>query len=104
MTQTPLTATGQLGRAEEHPGFGDPLDRRRRDAIVALAVGHAVGAPSPHISYSGAEHATWRSVHSSLTGAWQGRVCRRWRTRGGGRPSRTIMGPSMRRSETGCTS
>ncbi|MFJ1869514.1 phenylalanine 4-monooxygenase [Streptomyces sp. NPDC088097] len=76
MTQTPLTATGQLGCAEEHPGFSDPLYRRRRDAIVALAVGHAVGAPSPHISYSGAEHATWRSVHSSLTGAWQGRVCR----------------------------
>ncbi|MET9323453.1 phenylalanine 4-monooxygenase [Streptomyces sp. NPDC003038] len=76
MAQTPLTADGRLlGRAERHPAFTDPDYVRRRDAIAALAEGHAVGDPSPRVEYSEAEHATWRGVHAALVQAQEGRVC-----------------------------
>ncbi|MGA5824038.1 phenylalanine 4-monooxygenase [Kitasatospora sp. NPDC094028] len=79
MAQTPLTRDGRLGPADSHPCFSDLSYRRRRDAIVALAEGHEVGAPSPLVRYSKAEHATWRAVHAALGAARRGRVCARVR-------------------------
>ncbi|MFJ4185112.1 phenylalanine 4-monooxygenase [Kitasatospora sp. NPDC089509] len=74
--RTPLDPQGErLGRADDHPAFADRGYLRRRNAIVAAAKGHRVGAPSPSAVYSDAEHDTWRTVHATLTRAQEGRVC-----------------------------
>ncbi|MEU3711944.1 phenylalanine 4-monooxygenase [Streptomyces catenulae] len=76
LNQTPLDPHGaRLGRAEDHPAFADHTYVSRRNAIVATAKDHRVGAPSPPVTYDDAEHATWRTVHAALTEAQQGRVC-----------------------------
>lgn len=73
---TPLDPQGRtLGDAREHPGFADREYVRRRDAIVAAADGHRVGAPSPPVTYSEAEHDAWRRVHAALLTAQEDRVC-----------------------------
>ncbi|MFF5705209.1 phenylalanine 4-monooxygenase [Streptomyces sp. NPDC012794] len=73
---TPVREDGRLGSAEAHPASADPVYVRRRDAIVASAAGHQVGAPSPIVEYTAAEHGVWRRVHAALAGAREGRVCR----------------------------
>ncbi|MEU7531308.1 phenylalanine 4-monooxygenase [Saccharothrix sp. NPDC042600] len=75
--QTPVTPDGRLGPAREHPGFSDPDYVKRRDAFVALADGHEVGAPSPKVRYTEQEHATWRRVHSALLEVQRDTVCRK---------------------------
>jgi phenylalanine-4-hydroxylase len=76
LNQTPLDREGsRLGRAEDHPSFADRAYVSRRNAIVATAKGHRVGAPSPRVAYDEAEHAAWRTVHAALTEAQQGRAC-----------------------------
>ncbi|MFJ3925327.1 phenylalanine 4-monooxygenase [Streptomyces sp. NPDC090022] len=77
MPLTPLTPDGRLGPATGHPGFSDPAYLRRREAVAALARGLAVGAPSPHVTYTDEEHATWHTAHAALVAARRGRVCRR---------------------------
>lgn len=72
----PVAPDGHLGPARRHPGFSDPDYVRRRDAIVALAEGHRVGAPSPHVRYTEQEHATWRQVHTALLKVQRDTVCR----------------------------
>src|SRR5207302_665769 len=48
--------------SRSHPGFADPVYRARRNAIAALAVGHAPGEPIPAAEYTPAEHDVWRLV------------------------------------------
>ncbi|WP_017568910.1 hypothetical protein [Nocardiopsis halotolerans] len=74
--QTPVTPDGRLGEADAHPGFADPDYVRRRNRITDRAEGHRVGDPSPHVDYTEAEHQTWRTVHSALLRAHEGRVCK----------------------------
>ncbi|QGV82330.1 phenylalanine 4-monooxygenase [Streptomyces ficellus] len=74
---TPLDAHGTLmGRAEEHPGFADPDYVRRRNSIAGLAQGHWVGDPSPAVSYTASEHATWRTVYAALQHPQERFACR----------------------------
>jgi phenylalanine-4-hydroxylase len=49
----------------DHPGAHDPLYRRRRDEIAALARAHQ-GSDPPILTYTGDEHATWRVVCARL--------------------------------------
>jgi phenylalanine-4-hydroxylase len=74
--RTPVAPDGTMGAARQHPGLSDPAYVRRRDAIVALADGHEVGAPSPPITYTEREHETWRRVHAALTEVQRDTVCR----------------------------
>ena len=74
--RTPVARDGTLGPARRHPGLSDPAYVHRRDAIVAMAEGHEVGAPSPPVTYTEQEHETWRHVHAALTAAQEGAVCR----------------------------
>ncbi|RKT07935.1 phenylalanine-4-hydroxylase [Streptomyces sp. 3211.6] len=76
MAMTPVREDGRLGSADAHPAFADPAYVLRRDAIAAGAAGHRVGAPSPIVEYTAAEHGVWRRVHAALAGAREGRVCR----------------------------
>jgi phenylalanine-4-hydroxylase len=50
----------------EHPGFGDPTYRTRRDAIAAVASSYASHGPIPRVEYTAQEHAVWREVRARL--------------------------------------
>ncbi len=67
--RTPVTPDGRLGGAAEHPGRHDRRYLERRAALVRPARGHRVGDPSPHVTYTDSEHATWRTAHAALTAA-----------------------------------
>ncbi|MFE9748538.1 phenylalanine 4-monooxygenase [Saccharothrix saharensis] len=75
--RTPVAPDGRLGVARLHPGLSDPAYLRRRDAIVAAAEGHEVGAPSPPVTYTEQEHETWRQVHTALAAVQEDTVCRK---------------------------
>lgn len=51
---------------QDHPGFDDPVYRRRRDAIAALALAHHSPAPAPQIDYTAEELGVWRVVLDEL--------------------------------------
>jgi phenylalanine-4-hydroxylase len=73
---TPVTPDGRLGPAARHPGLCDLRYRERRDAIAGLALGRPVGDPSPSVTYSDEEHATWRAAYTALTAAQGAHACR----------------------------
>jgi phenylalanine-4-hydroxylase len=51
---------------QDHPGFRDPIYRRRRDAIATLAQKHQRGTPAPFVEYLEAEHAVWATALDAL--------------------------------------
>lgn len=66
----PVT-TGEDGRvrvhlSDDHPGFGDPQYRARRDHIASLALGWRPGLPIPEVEYTEAEQEVWRTVRREL--------------------------------------
>ncbi|HEX3688906.1 MAG TPA: hypothetical protein VHV28_04390 [Solirubrobacteraceae bacterium] len=64
---------------EDHPGFGDPVYRARRNHIAARALRWDPGPPAdatPQVDYTDAEQEVWRTVcrelaakHERLAGA-----------------------------------
>jgi phenylalanine-4-hydroxylase len=52
---------------EDHPGFGDPDYRERRNHIAARALKWTPGEPIPHVEYTEAEQNVWRTVCAELT-------------------------------------
>ncbi|WP_087927041.1 phenylalanine 4-monooxygenase [Streptomyces albireticuli] len=74
--RTPVTTDGRTGTVGQHPGLCDSRYLERRGRLVRAARGHRVGDPSPPVTYSEAEHATWRTVHSALTTAHRRHACR----------------------------
>ncbi len=74
---TPLNADGSLlGDASRHPGFADPAYVRRRNRITAAAAGHRVGDPYGPVTYTPAEHSTWRTVHTAVRAGQDEWACR----------------------------
>ncbi len=67
----PLTSN-LVDLAPDHPGFGDPIYRARRDAIATLALDWHARAragepgPIPIAEYTEAEHEVWRTVWARL--------------------------------------
>jgi len=61
--------------AADHPGFHDPLYRRRRDEIARAALEFRDGDPVPEIEYSGEEQAVWREVWRHLDPLHQRYAC-----------------------------
>jgi phenylalanine-4-hydroxylase len=51
---------------ENHPGFNDPVYRRRRNEIAAAAMEWDPGMPVPHVAYEEQEHEIWRRVSAEL--------------------------------------
>lgn len=60
----------------DHPGFSDPVYRRRRNALAALALDWRPGQPVPEPSYSDAEHGVWRAVARRLEPLHAEHACR----------------------------
>src|SRR5213593_419475 len=50
----------------DHPGFHDPLYRKRRNEIARAALEYAEGDAVPHIDYTVDEHAVWREVWRNI--------------------------------------
>jgi phenylalanine-4-hydroxylase len=59
----------------DHPGFRDPVYRRRRDEIAAVALAHLPGAPVQRVEYTDAENAIWPIVHERLEPLHQAHAC-----------------------------
>ncbi len=75
------TASDFLLRIDaDHPGLRDPVYRKRRDAIAALALAHRDGQPAPHVAYREEEHRVWRQVIERIVPLRAGRACREVRT------------------------
>lgn len=62
----------------EHPGFRDPLYRRRRDQIAALAMNFREGDPVPEVEYTPMEHGVWETVWRELEPAHEDLACGRY--------------------------
>jgi phenylalanine-4-hydroxylase len=64
---------------EDHPGFGDPEYRARRNQIAARALGWEPPQPVPHVDYTAEEQAVWRTVCSELAAKHERLACAEYR-------------------------
>jgi phenylalanine-4-hydroxylase len=64
---------------EDHPGFGDPAYRARRNLIAARALGWEPPAPIPHVRYSEEETEVWRVVCRELAAKHERLACAEYR-------------------------
>jgi phenylalanine-4-hydroxylase len=51
---------------QAHPGFRDPLYRRRRDTIARQAQEHVKGQPAPQVAYTDDEQQVWATALAAL--------------------------------------
>jgi phenylalanine-4-hydroxylase len=65
--------------AENHPGFGDPEYRTRRNHIAARALGWEPGAPIPQMEYSAEETEVWQIVCRELAAKHARLACTEYR-------------------------
>jgi phenylalanine-4-hydroxylase len=66
--------TVELG--QDHPGFADPVYRKRRDALATLAAAWQPGQPVPAAPYTEDEHKVWRAVSEDLEAKHERYACR----------------------------
>ncbi|MFZ0043184.1 MAG: phenylalanine 4-monooxygenase [Solirubrobacteraceae bacterium] len=64
---------------QDHPGFGDPRYRERRNGIAARALRWTPGMPIPHVDYTEAEREVWRQVCRELTVKHERLACAEYR-------------------------
>jgi phenylalanine-4-hydroxylase len=64
---------------EDHPGFGDPEYRRRRNQIAARALDWAPSQSIPHVDYTDDEQLVWRTVCAELAAKHDRLACAEYR-------------------------
>jgi phenylalanine-4-hydroxylase len=73
-SKSTLDAGDQL--QSDHPGFNDPVYRKRREEIAGLAREYAHGRPIPTVEYTAQEIATWQLVFDKLTSLYPKLSCK----------------------------
>jgi len=63
----------------DHPGFKDPVYRRRRNEIAKLALDYREGDPIPRVDYTEEEQAVWALTWERLSPLHERYACREWR-------------------------
>ena len=63
----------------EHPGFKDPVYRKRRNEIAKLALAYREGDPLPRVDYTDDEQAVWKLTWERLGPLHDRYACREWR-------------------------
>lgn len=63
----------------DHPGFRDPVYRRRRNEIAKLALAYREGDPIPRVDYTPEEQAVWALTWERLGPLHDRYACREWR-------------------------
>jgi phenylalanine-4-hydroxylase len=58
--------TAEIELTSDHPGFADPVYRRRRGEIAAIAERYVPGEPIPDVEYTPTETALWRVIADNL--------------------------------------
>lgn len=59
-----------------HPGFHDPIYRKRREECVNIAKQYRHNQPIPRIIYTSEEIATWRILFRQLTSLYPTHACK----------------------------
>jgi Biopterin-dependent aromatic amino acid hydroxylase len=60
---------------DDHPGFGDPDYRKRRNLIAARALRWSPGEPIPRVRYTPEEHGVWQLVCRELAAKHKRLAC-----------------------------
>ncbi|MFL5312107.1 MAG: hypothetical protein ACJ79H_16870 [Myxococcales bacterium] len=70
-----LDAAGLVELDPDHPGFRDPVYRRRRDDIARIAFEYRYGDPVPQVDYTDEEQEVWRAVWRNLDPLHERHAC-----------------------------
>ncbi|XP_018330694.1 tryptophan 5-hydroxylase 1 [Agrilus planipennis] len=62
----------------DHPGFKDPIYRKRREQFYQIAMNYKHGQPIPKVQYTQEETKTWSAVYKELRQLYEKHACKEY--------------------------